>query len=103
MALKLRKGDRVEIIAGKDKGKKGKILRVLREKNAVIVEGVNLKKKHSKPTQKNPKGGIIQSEGMINISNVQLVCPSCGELMRPKVKFSEKERIRACRKCEAQL
>lgn len=103
MALSLRKGDRVQVIAGKDKGKKGKILRVNRVKNTVIIEGVNLIKKHAKKTQKNPKGGIVQSEGPLNISNVQMLCPSCGQLTRLLVKVSDKERIRACRKCEAQV
>jgi large subunit ribosomal protein L24 len=103
LAILLKKGDKVQVIAGKDKGKKGKILRVDRENNAVIVEGVNLRKKHSKASQKNPQGGIIQSEGPLNISNVQLLCSSCGELTRPLVKISDKERIRACRKCEAQI
>jgi large subunit ribosomal protein L24 len=89
LAILLKKGDKVQVIAGKD--------------NAVIVEGVNLRKKHSKASQKNPQGGIIQSEGPLNISNVQLLCSSCGELTRPLVKISDKERIRACRKCEAQI
>lgn len=103
MALKLKKGDKVQIIAGKDKVKKGKILRVDRDRGTVIVEGINLRKKHTKPTQKNPKGGIIQTEGPIHGSNVQIVCPSCGQLTRPQVKMTEKERIRACRKCQAQV
>ena len=101
--FKLRKGDKVEVIAGKDKGKKGKILRVDKIKESVIIEGVNLRKKHSRKTQKNPKGGIIQSEGPIHISNVQLVCPSCGEITRSKVKLTELEKTRACRKCEGQI
>lgn len=103
MALQLRKGDKVEIITGKDKGKKGKILRVDRDKGVLIVEGINLRKKHARKTQKNPKGGIIQSEGPINISNVQIVCTSCGEITRPMTRMTENERIRVCRKCEAQI
>jgi len=103
VALSIRRGDKVKILAGKDRSKTGKILRVDKKKNAVIVEGVNLMKKHSRPTQKNPKGGIIQTEGPIHLSNVQLVCPSCGEITRPLMKKSEKERARLCRKCQAQI
>jgi large subunit ribosomal protein L24 len=68
--MKIIKGDQVKVIAGKDKGSIGKVLRVQPEKNQILVEGVNLIYKHSRPTQKNPKGGIIEKEGPIHISNV---------------------------------
>ncbi len=68
--MKIIKGDQVKVIAGKDRGKIGKVLKVLPEKNQVLVEGVNLIYKHSRPTQRNPKGGIIEKEGPIHLSNV---------------------------------
>jgi len=68
--MKVRKGDMVKVVSGNDRGKVGKILKVFPEKNRVIIEGVNLIKKHSRPTQKNRKGGIIEKEGTINASNV---------------------------------
>ena len=68
--MKIIKGDQVKIIAGKDRGKIGKVLRVLTNKNQILVEGVNLIYKHSRPSQKNPKGGIIEKEGPIHVSNV---------------------------------
>jgi large subunit ribosomal protein L24 len=68
--MKIIKGDQVKVIAGKDRGRIGKVLRVLPEKGQVLVEGVNLIYRHSRPTQRNPKGGIIEKEGPIHISNV---------------------------------
>ena len=74
--LRIRKNDLVVIIAGKDKGKSGKVIRVLTEKDAVIVEQANMVKKHQKPTQANPTGGIVDIEAPIHISNVMLLVPA---------------------------
>lgn len=71
--MKIRKGDTVKVLSGKNRGKRGKVLKVDPKKRRVIVEGVNLIKKHSRPTQRNPKGGIIEKEGPLHISKVQLV------------------------------
>ena len=73
MATKLRKGDEVVVIAGDDKGSKGKILQVLREKNRVLVEGINMSKKHERKTQDNPQGAIVEREAPIHYSNVKKV------------------------------
>ena len=73
MASKLRKGDEVVVIAGDDKGSKGKILQVLREKNRVLVEGINMSKKHKRKTQDNPQGAIVEREATIHYSNVKKV------------------------------
>ena len=73
MATKLRKGDEVIVIAGDDKGSKGKILQVFREKNRVLVEGINLSKKHERKTQDNPQGAIVEIESSIHYSNVKKV------------------------------
>jgi len=70
--MKIKKGDQVKVISGKHKGKIGKVLRVIPETNRILVEGINLIYRHSRPTQKNPKGGIIEKEGTINASNVML-------------------------------
>ncbi len=105
MAVKeIRKGDRVLILAGKERGKRGKILRVLPKKERVVVEGLNLIKKAVRPTQKNPQGGIIDNEGSVNVSNVMLLCPSCDEPSRVKhLITAEGKSIRVCRKCEAEM
>ncbi len=73
MATKLRKGDEVVVITGDDKGNKGKILQVLREKNRVLVEGINLSKKHERKTQDNPQGAIVEREASIHYSNVKKI------------------------------
>ncbi len=70
--VKIKKGDKVEVITGKDRGKKGKVLKVLPQDRRIIVEGINLIKKHTKPTQKNPQGGIVEKEAPLEISNLFL-------------------------------
>jgi large subunit ribosomal protein L24 len=72
MRLKFKKGDTVEVIAGSDKGKQGRILRVFPKKSRVVVEGINVIKRHTRPTQRNPKGGIVQKEAPIHVSNVRV-------------------------------
>ncbi len=79
---RLKKNDRVRVISGNHKGKEGKILKVYREKSRVIVEGVNIIKRHTRPTQKNPQGGISQREAPIHISNVMLIDPKANDISR---------------------
>src|SRR3990172_10205168 len=94
----VRKGDRVVVISGKEKGKRGKILRTLPEKKRVIVEGLHMVKRAVKPTQKNPQGGLIDKEGSVHVSNVMLVCASCEEPMRVAHKLTEEGKsVRVCR------
>ncbi|WP_224483774.1 50S ribosomal protein L24 [Robertkochia aurantiaca] len=98
MKLKIKSGDTVRVIAGDHKGSEGKVLRVDREKNKAIVEGVNLVKKHEKPSAQNPQGGIVEKEAPIHISNLSLIDPKSGETTRvgyeerdgKKVRFSKK-------------
>ena len=97
---KIRKDDTVEVISGKDRGKRGKVLKVLPKENRVFVEGVYILLRHMKPTQDNPQGGIIQKEGPVHISNVQLVCPRCNEKVRPGIGFKDDgTKVRVCKKC----
>jgi large subunit ribosomal protein L24 len=83
--MRLRKNDQVVVIAGKDKGARGKVLRVLPERNRVVVEGVNRAKRHQKPTQRNPQGGIIEMELPLHMSNVMLVDPKSDKPTRVKM------------------
>lgn len=97
--MKLKKGDTVSVLAGKDRGKKGEITRVLPERDRVIVDGVNRAKKHQKPTRATMQGGIIDKEMPIHVSNVALVCSKCGPT-RIGYRFNDAgEKIRICRKC----
>lgn len=99
--FKIKKGDTVIVIAGKEKGKKGKVLRVIPKHQRVIVEGVNFIKKHQRPTQRFQQGGIIEKEGPIHISNVMLICPRCNNPTRVGYTFIEGDRkVRFCKKCE---
>jgi large subunit ribosomal protein L24 len=99
--MHVKKDDLVVVLAGKDKNKKGKILRSIPKKNRVIVEGVNVIKKHQKPNYANPEGGIIKKEAPIHVSNVLIFCESCGKGVRTKVKTDEEmnKKIRICVKC----
>jgi large subunit ribosomal protein L24 len=100
---KLRKNDRVKVISGNNKGKEGKILKIYPADSRVIIEGVNIIKRHTKPTQKNPQGGITQKEAPIQVSNVMLIDPKAGEPTRLGMQIIEddkgkKKRMRFGRK-----
>ncbi|WP_456395720.1 50S ribosomal protein L24 [Desulfurobacterium sp.] len=92
--FKIKAGDKVVVIAGKDKGKVGKVLKVLPEEERVIVEGVRIVKKHLKPSQKYPEGGIIEREAPIHISNVMLADPKDGKPTRVGIRFENGRKIR---------
>jgi large subunit ribosomal protein L24 len=98
----IRKNDTVVVKTGKDSGKRGRVLRVIPEKNRVIVEGVNFISRHTRPNpQKNIKGGIVKREASVHASNVQLVCPECGAAARIGRKIlGDGRKVRICRKCE---
>ena len=101
--IKIKRNDKVEVIAGKDKGKQGRVLRVIADKNRVLVEGVMMVKKHVKPNpQRNIKGGIAEQESRISLSNVQLVCPACGPV-RVGHDFRGDRKVRVCKKCGTTL
>ncbi len=98
--LHVKKGDTVLVLAGKDKGKRGKVLRVVPDKNRVMVEGINLVKKHQKPNQKTMQGGIIEQEALIHASNVMLVCPRCNTPSRTGHTILETgQGVRKCLNC----
>jgi len=88
--MHIKKGDKVKVISGKDKGKTGVILTVFPNKERILVEGVNIVKKHTKPNQVNPQGGIVSQEAAIHVSNVMLVDPKSGEPTRIGYKYEEK-------------
>ncbi len=94
----IKKGDTVFVNAGNDKGKTGKVLTVIREKDRVIVEGVNIISKHTKPNSKQPQGGIVKQEAGIHISNVQLIDPAQNKPTRVGYKFEDGKKIRYAKK-----
>jgi large subunit ribosomal protein L24 len=101
--LKLRQGDRVVVLSGKDIGKEGTITRVHPERGTVIVEGVNLAKRHQRPTKATMQGGIIDKDMPIPVSNVALVCPACGKPSRVGYRVEGGEKRRVCKKCDKDL
>lgn len=100
MAMRVKKNDRVKVITGKDRGKTGKVLFVDRKHSRVIVEGLNIVKKTRRPDQQNQKGGIMDIEAPLSISNVGVVCPKCDEAARVKKRrLEDGKNVRTCGKC----
>ena len=102
LATPIRKNDNVLVITGKNRGARGRVLKVDPERNRLVVEGVNMIKRHTKPNpQRNVKGGVVEREASIHASNVQLVCPECGAQTRIGRKIlGDGRKVRVCRKCE---
>ena len=97
----LKRNDLVEVLSGREKGKTGKILRVIRDKNQVVVEKVNMIKRHSRPSPTTGQGGIIEREAPLHVSKVMLVCPKCATAGRFSLSIAaDKSKSRVCRKCK---
>jgi large subunit ribosomal protein L24 len=107
--MRVRKNDQVLVVAGNYKGKKGKILKVITDKSQVIVEGVHFIKKHTRPSQQNPQGGVVEKEAPIHVSNVMVICPKCSTPARmgsQQVLDEQKHRkshVRVCKNCKEML
>ena len=98
--LHIKRGDTVTVVSGKERGKRGKVLRLLPERGRVIVEKVNMIKKHQRPTQKLRQGGIIEREGPLALSNVLVLCSRCDRPSRTGVKvLADGRKVRICRRC----
>ncbi len=104
--MSIQKNDTVMVVAGNSRGKTGKVLKVFRERRRAIIEGVNIIKRHTRASQKNPQGGIVQKEEAIHMANVMVVCPKCSKpsrLGRKQVADAgtgRKHTMRICKKCE---
>jgi|UniRef100_A0A7C4AQV0 large subunit ribosomal protein L24 len=100
----IKKNDRVEVMVGKDKGRQGKVLKVFRDKDAALVERINMIKRHSRGGGKIQQGGIIEKEAPIRLSKLMIVCPKCSKTTRIGMKILEDgERVRFCKKCDQQM
>lgn len=97
--MKLKRGDTILITTGKDKGRKGKLLRALPKEEKIVVEGINLRKKHVRPKKSGEKGQIIEIPLPIYASNAKIICSKCGKATRIGYKVDEKEKYRICKKC----
>ena len=102
--MRIHKGDQVIVLSGKDKGKKAEVIRAFPTAHKVILEGVNVAKRHAKPTRATQQGGVIDKFMPMHVSSVALVCKSCGKPTRIGMKFDDSgEKVRICRKCGAEL
>lgn len=102
--MHVKKGDLVKVLAGRDKGKQGRIILSIPKENRVMVEKVNLVKRHQRPTQEIPEGGIITKEAPIHVSNVMIICKSCKKPTRIAHKFLDNgKKVRTCKHCGAAL
>ena len=101
--MKLKKGDSVLITAGKDKGRTGKIMKALPRSLKVLVEGINLKKKHVRPKREGEKGQVVEIPAAMDISDVMLVCPKCGKVTRVGYKIDKDVKKRVCKKCNQEI
>jgi large subunit ribosomal protein L24 len=97
--MRIKKGDTVAVISGKDKGAKSVVMRALPESRKVVVEKVAVAKKAQRPTRDNPAGGIMSIEKPIHVSTVMLVCPKCSQPTRVSIKVAEGKKVRVCKKC----
>ncbi len=97
--MRIKKGDKIQVISGKDNGKQGKVIDVFPSDNKVAVEKINIIKKHLRPKKQGEKGEIVEIAVPMNVSNVILVCPKCSKLTRIEYKINKKEKNRVCKKC----
>jgi len=97
--MKIKKGDQVLIISGKDKGRKGKVIESIPKQARIIIENINLRKKHVKPKKSGEKGQIVELPSPLNVSNVKIICPKCAKAVKISYKIEGKKKYRVCKKC----
>ena len=101
--MKIKKGDTILVIAGKDKGRKARVIKALPRENKIIGEGINIKKKHIKPKREGEKGQVIEMPAPFDASNVKIICPKCGKPTRVGYRIEGKRKYRVCKKCGAEI
>ena len=103
MSMRIKKGDTIKKIAGKDKGKQGKVIRTVPAKGKIVVEKMNIVKKHQKARRQGEKGQRVEIPAPFDASNAMIVCPACGKATRVAYKFAAEKKIRVCKKCGKEL
>jgi len=101
--MKIHKGDQALIISGKDKGRKGKVIEALPKDGRVVVEGLNIRKKHMRPKKSGEKGQIIEMPSPLDVSDLKIICPKCGKPARIGYKIEGKKKYRICKKCKQEI
>ncbi len=104
MKIRIKKDDKVKVLTGKDKGKIGKVLKVVKKTNRIVVENINMVKVHQRPSQENPQGGIVEKAMPMDVSNLMLMCNSCVKPTRIGIKqLEDGKRVRVCKKCNQHI
>lgn len=101
--MKIKKSDTILVISGKDRGRKGKVLKVSPKENRILIEGINLRKKHRRPRRSGEKGQIVELPAPVSISSVKLICPKCGKATKVGYKITEGKKYRICKKCGQEI
>ncbi len=99
--MKIKKGDKIEVIAGKDKGRTGKVEKVYRKQNKVLILNINIYRKHVKKSEQFPQGGMVEVPRPIDVSKIMLICPSCKSKTRVAFEVRKGKKVRICKKCKA--
>ncbi len=101
--MKIVKGDKVKVVYGKDKGREGKVEIVYKKQNKVLIEGINIYKKHVKKSEQTPKGGIVEMPRALDVSKVVIICPKCSKPTRISIKREKGKKKRICKKCKSTI
>lgn len=101
--MKIKKGDKVKVIAGRDEGRDGVVEKVFEKSNAVVIPGINIYKKHIKKNEQMPQGGVVEIPRPLNISKVMLICPKCGKTARVGYEIKGNKKSRICKQCKSQI
>ncbi len=101
--MKIKKGDKIKVMTGKDKGREGKVERVYSKQNKILVSGVNLYKKHIKKSDQAPQGGVVEVPRPLDIAKIALICPKCGKVTRVGYNNEKGKKLRVCKKCKSKF
>ncbi len=101
--MKIKKGDKVKVIAGRDEGREGVVERIIENKNSVVIPQINIYKKHIKKNEQMPQGGVVEVPRPLNISKVMLICPKCGKAARIGYEIKGNKKSRICKRCKSQI
>lgn len=101
--MKIKKGDRVKVISGKDNGRTGVVEKVYKKQDKILMPGINIYKKHIKKNEKMPQGGVVELPRPMLVSKVQLICPKCGKITRIGYEMTKGKKNRICRKCKSKI
>ncbi|PIQ72774.1 50S ribosomal protein L24 [Candidatus Roizmanbacteria bacterium CG_4_10_14_0_2_um_filter_36_35] len=101
--MKIKKGDKVRVMAGKDKGREGKVEKVYKKSNKILIPNINIYKRHVKKSDKMPQGGIVDVPRPLDVAKIMLICPKCGKMTRIGFKVEKDKKLRVCKKCESKI